>query len=128
MAEQSAGSRISSDAAEWIVAIVSAVLVLALLVFLLSEALTQTGRLPDISLAVTEVVPTAHGYNALVSVTNQGSATAAEVELAGILGDEESRALLDYSPAQSVRQVSLIFTHAATPEEIQLRVLGYTDP
>lgn len=120
--------RSTSETAEWVVAVISAILVLGLMGFLAFEAVTQTGGLPSISLAVKDVVQTSHGYNALVSVTNHGSATAADVALSGRAGDEESQVVLDFSPAMSERQVSLIFRNPVGPDDIELQVRGYVDP
>lgn len=128
MAKPAKQSRSKVDALEWIIAAVAAVLVLGLVLFLAYEAVTQMGGEPDISLEVVKIVETGQTHVVVVSVINDGGATAADVELEARSGTEESHVVLAYSPAQSVREVSMVFSQAVAAQDIALRVLGYVDP
>ena len=101
-------------------------LTLAVLVVILREATTPGGP-PDIE----PTLHTVHGgpgaWQAEVEVRNTGPATAAGVEIEGVLGDETAVATLDYVPAGGKETVTLGF--AADPRAgLELHARGWTEP
>ncbi|WP_127752312.1 hypothetical protein [Devosia sp. 1566] len=117
---------------EWILAALSALVILGLASFLLVEALTKTGSHPELTLRLDAVRQTSDGFVADVTVLNLGHATAAEVGIEGTVGSGQDAVsgsvTLDYAPAQSQSPVALVFDRPVTPETLALRVLGYRDP
>jgi uncharacterized protein (TIGR02588 family) len=117
---------------EWLLAAISALLILGLAGYLLLEAITKTGGNPELSLRLDAVRQSPDGFVAELSVLNRGHATAAEVEIEGTLGSGPEAVTgsvtLDYAPAESESPVALVFDRPVTPETLALRVLGYRDP
>lgn len=123
----------TNERLEWIVASISAVIVVALLGFILFEAVTKTGDRPDISFAINGGGAMAAGYVIEVEVRNDGHVTVAsvDIEAEAVLGAEEteiSSVTLDYLPAESHAEVGLVFSRQVDPEQVRLRVLGYRYP
>ena len=99
---------------EWTVAALSAAMVLALVGFLLHDALTRSPSPPDLDVRSDSVVSVGAGYLVAVTVSNGGGRTAASVQLRGELlqGDsvlETSEAVLDYVPVGAHRHAGLQF-------------------
>ncbi|WIY52011.1 hypothetical protein O9Z70_11020 [Devosia sp. YIM 151766] len=117
-------------AVEWVLGGLSGLIVLGLAGFLVFEGITKSGGEPLLSLQVVRIVNHAQAYGVVIEVRNVGHATAAEVEIAGILaGDPLPRhAVLDYVPAESVREVTFNFTAPVSEDTLELFVLGFVDP
>lgn len=119
-----------AHAIEWVLGALSAAIILGLAGFLVFEGVTRTGSEPLLSLRVVRVVEQANGYGVVVEVRNQGHATAADVEIAGIQDGAPlvRQVTLDYAPAESTREITLVFAGPVAADELQLVVLGYIDP
>lgn len=119
-----------AHAIEWVLGALSAAIIVGLAGFLAYEGATRTGSEPLLSLRVLRIVEQANGHGVVVEVRNQGHATAADVEIAGIRsGDPLVRQVtLDYAPAESAREVTLVFAAPVSEAELELFVLGYVDP
>lgn len=118
---------------EWIVAAFSSVIVLALIGFILYEAITKTGTEPDIRFEFAKAVPMTEGHAIEFLVHNDGHVTVADVQIEGTaeLGGgetETSTVTLNYLPADSDTEIGLGFSREVNPEQVTLRVLGYTYP
>lgn len=118
---------------EWIVAAISSVIVLGLTGFILYEAVTKTGSEPDIRMAIERGVPMTDGYVVEITVRNDGHATVSDVQIEGTaeLGDGETETgnvTINYLPAASGIEVGLGFSREVDPEQVTLRVLGYSYP
>ena len=119
-----------SERLEWIVAALSAVVVVILAGTILFEAVTARGKTPDISLTPGQSYAMASGYGIDVTVRNTGDVTVADVQIEGRLGDlgETSSVTIDYLPASSSVEIGLGFEDEPDPERLALRVLGYHYP
>lgn len=123
----------ANERIEWIVAAISAVIVLALFGFILFEAVTKTGDSPDIRFEIARGVAMTDGYALEVTVHNDGHVTVSgvEIEAEADLGGGEtevSTVTVDYLPAESGTDVGLAFSQEVDPERVTLRVLGYSYP
>ncbi|HEV7292376.1 MAG TPA: hypothetical protein VGN79_08665 [Devosia sp.] len=112
---------------QWVIAAVSSVLVLLLVGSLVLDAITQSGGEPVLRAQVMSVNEDRDGY-AVVEVRNDGRATAASVEIEGIAGPLRARAVLDYSPAHSTQEVTLVFPEAVASGQVEVRILGFAEP
>jgi uncharacterized protein (TIGR02588 family) len=111
---------------EWGMGALGAVIVLAALAVILSEAFGP--REPaELHASLRSARPVAAGWLAEVEVANTGDETAAAVEVEGRLGDRTASATLDYVPAHGVETVVLSFD--ADPRgAVELGVPGWTEP
>ena len=118
----------ATERLEWIIAAFSSLIVLALVGYLAFLALTEKGGAPRLVLAVAETDESRPGY-VLVAVSNEGEATAGDVQVEGTLPEgETAEVTLDYSPANSETPVTLVFSMPVQETEIALRIKGFTDP
>lgn len=131
--ERKQGADRGAPLSEWIVAIVSSVLVLGMLVFTLAEAFRRPGGPARMSVQVDSVVRINEGYLALISLRNDGGETAASVQVHGELRlgaerVEESQVTLDYVPVGADRNAALHFRHDPAAHRLLVRVVGFTPP
>src|SRR5918994_3682111 len=94
----------TTSVSEWIVAISSAALVLALLGFLDYEGVQSPSAPPDVTIEVDSIQKAGSGYLVLFRARNGGRTTAAEVLVEGELETdagkvERSETTIDYVPA-----------------------------
>lgn len=118
---------------EWVIAALSAVLVLALAGFIAFEALSRTGSEPRVALAVERTLAIAEGYAAKIQVRNDGHVTISDVVIEGAIslddGETQTASVtLDYLPAGSDTEIGLGFSQEIDPERLALRIVGYTYP
>lgn len=119
--------------AEWVVAGLSALLVLGMLGYTLRAGLADTELPPELTVRVDSVVPSPAGHLVMFTVRNGGGATAADVSVQGSLsrGDapaETSEATLDYVPISASKAGGLIFSTAPSPDSLEIRVTGFEIP
>lgn len=119
-----------AHAVEWVLGSLSALVVAGLAAFLVYEGVTRTGSDPVLTLHVERLLEEEGGHSVIVKVRNDGHATAADVQIAGIMaGDPLTRSVtLDYAPAQSEREITLTFATPVRAEALDLQVLGFVDP
>lgn len=111
---------------EWILGGLGLLLTLAVLAVMLRDA-TAPGGPPAIEPRLHAVHGGPGGWRAEVEVRNTGAATAAGVEIEGVLGDETASATLDYLPAEGRETVTLGF--AADPRAgLELHARGWSEP
>jgi uncharacterized protein (TIGR02588 family) len=118
---------------EWIVAAVSAVLVLSVLGFLIYDGIRAPRTPPDITVVIDSVGPAGPGYLVLFRARNRGRSTAADVIVEGELEAdtgliEVSRTTLDYVPGGGDQRAGLYFTHDPRRVRLRLKAHGYRDP
>lgn len=118
--------------AEWLVAALSAALVLAMVGFVFYQAISDTGAPPRLVVRVDRVEQAGEAYRVQFRLANGGERTAAAVRVTGELRDGDRvidrRAVsLDYVPAQSERRGALLFSHDPRRYDLQLRAEGYSD-
>lgn len=121
-------------ALEWFAAGIGLALTLALVGFLAWQAFQKPGQLPpDITAEMGAVSEVEGGYVAEVVARNRGPSTAAAVVVTATLRDgEETLATgeitFDYIPGRSRNRGGLFFDRDPREYDLELRVMGYTEP
>jgi uncharacterized protein (TIGR02588 family) len=125
-------SRGATPLLEWISAAIGLAITLGILGYLGSQLRSQRERLPALSVEVGNIVTGPTGYTADITIRNASPATAAHVHVEGTLqtGNEVRRsvALLDYVPGHSSRRAGLTFEEDPSRGNLEVRVIGYTEP
>jgi uncharacterized protein (TIGR02588 family) len=122
-----------TSATEWIVAGLSAALVLGVLAFLLYDGVRRPSTPPDITIAVDSIQRAGPGYVVLFQARNGGRSTAADVVVEGELvantGQvETSQTTIDYVPAGGFQRAGLYFSQDPRRFRLRLRAHGYREP
>jgi uncharacterized protein (TIGR02588 family) len=118
---------------EWVSAAIGLVIVLAVLGFLLYEAVGGSRLPPDVSLSIDSVAQSTNGYLVKLTAINRGGSTAEGVIVEGELRNgneliERSQTTLDYLPPHSKKRAGFFFTRDPRLYELQVRALGYEEP
>lgn len=118
---------------EWVVAGVSALLVVAVIATLLYQQVGTPDTPPQVAVAPERIVDVEGGYLVEFVARNQGNATAADVEIEGRLesGDgrvETSTVTLDFVPANAIRRGGLYFEGDPRAGRLSLDANGYREP
>ena len=100
---------------------------------LLRESFTGGQRVADIRIRVDEILPSADGYLVSVKIENSGDATAAALNVEGVLMRggtqvESSLVTVDYVAAGSERDAALLFSNDPRQGELTVRAKGYIEP
>lgn len=120
--------------AEWASAAAGLIIIAIMVGLLAMEAIRDRGGVPPI-LAVKPVglVSSSGGYVVEIEVSNRAHATAASVQIEGILKQGEadvatSNASLAYVPGGSHRRAALVFSRDPRDYRLELRVTGFERP
>ena len=118
---------------EWVAAAVSTVLVLAVVGYLLYDAVARPQTPPSVQVRADTVLQADGLWLVRFRATNHGHQTAADLKVEGALmradsSVETSEAVLDYVPGRSVRRGGLFFRHDPRAYRLELRALGYQEP
>jgi uncharacterized protein (TIGR02588 family) len=121
------------DTVEWLLGALSAVAVVALIGFLLYQALAVGNLAPEFEVMAGRIEQRGGAYYVEFRALNRGKITAAGATVEGTLmgGDREietSEVTLDYLPAQSERSGALLFQNDPRTYRLQLAVKGYRNP
>lgn len=119
-----------SSRSELAVGVVGGLVTLALIGFLLYQALVLRDRDPQLSAAVVAVEAAAPGFVAQLRVRNTGGGTAEAVHVTGSVTRagstvEEVTATIAYVPPSSSREATLVFAAPPGRGDLQVRVTGY---
>lgn len=130
--QKSAGARGGTSPLEWVVAGVSALVVLGTAGFLVREA-TGPSSPPLITVQVDTVVRAGQGWLVEFQARNSGHSTAAGLVIEGELTSdtgavEKSEMIIDYVPARGKRQGGLFFSHDPRQNRLDIRPKGYERP
>lgn len=123
-----------TQAWEWAVAAAGVAILLAMVGYLLWEAVAQpSSGAPDIVISRTEVVPLGGRYLVRFHVINKGNSTGANVAVSGTLQDgdkviEASRTTIDFVPQHSESEGGLFFDTDPSAYRLGLRIEGYVRP
>ncbi len=123
-----------TPALEWVAAVIGLLLTLSILGAMAWEAWAgESDQAPAIEARVERVVHTGTGYVAEIVLDNRSPATAAAVEVEGELTRRDgttatSTATVDYVPGASMRRAGLVFTDDPRRGQLEIRVLGYSEP
>jgi uncharacterized protein (TIGR02588 family) len=118
---------------EWIAGAVSLAMVGTMLALLAWHAITTDGAAPELSARVEQIVRSQRGYTVRIIVENDSAATAAQVQVEGVLrerGEEvrSSTMVVDFVPGRSRRRGGLLFDLDPREHELSVRVVGYGEP
>jgi uncharacterized protein (TIGR02588 family) len=119
---------------EWIAAGIGLVLIAGILLVIGREALNgETEQLPSIEVRATRIAAAASGFVVEVAAVNRSGATAAIVEVEGVLKSgeaevETSSLAFDYIPGHATRKGGLFFSEDPRKHRLELRALGYQAP
>lgn len=119
--------------AEWVAAALGLALTLSVVGYTVWEGLTEDHGPPRLSVSSEAATQTAAGYILPIVVRNQSHATAAQVEIRGVLrrpGEqpEERHASFAYVPGRGEARGGLVFQRDPAGAPIDLTVDGYADP
>ena len=122
-----------TSTAEWIVAALSAALVLGVVGFLIYDGVRSPATPPDITVEVDSIQPAGPGYLVLFRAENRGRSTAAGVVVEGELQAdtgqvEVSETTIEYVPAGGRQRAGLYFSHDPRRLRLKLRAQGYREP
>ena len=129
--QQSERDQISS--AEWAVAVFGALIVIALIGFLVYDALRDENLPPLLETSIESIEPSGDAYLVEFLVQNSGDATAAGVTIEAELRDgsaalETHTTTLDYVPAHSRRAGGVLFARNPAEFDLEVRATGYQNP
>jgi uncharacterized protein (TIGR02588 family) len=118
---------------EWVAAAVSTLLVLAVVGYLLYDAVARPRTPPAVTVHAEGVLRAGGLWLVEFRARNHGHTTAAVVKVEGELREgertvESSEAVLDYVPGESVRRGGLFFRADPRAYRLELRALGYQEP
>ncbi|MCT7378450.1 TIGR02588 family protein [Chelativorans salis] len=120
-------------ALEWVVGGLSALVVLAIVGFILYHALNTAAMKPELRVLVEQVEATDNGFRVDFRAVNGSDVTAAGVEIEGRIERdaqtiETSGVTIDYIPAHSGQRGGLLFSRDPSRYRLRLVAKGYTDP
>ena len=123
----------STGMAEWVVAAVSAALVLGVIGFLAYDGLVSPQTPPDVTIVVDSIQQAGPGFLVIFRARNSGRKTAAGVIVEGeLMFDngrvETSETTLDYVPAGGEQRAGLYFARDPRSLKLRLRAEGYRSP
>jgi uncharacterized protein (TIGR02588 family) len=118
---------------EWVAAAVSTLLVLAVVGYLLYDAVARPRTPPALTVRADTVLKADGLWLVRFRAENRGHETAAGVKVQGELMEgermvEASEAVLDYVPGESVRRGGLFFRADPRAYRLELRAHGYQEP
>jgi len=126
------GGAAEIPAAERVLGVASALVVLALAVFLMVKALGNDDGAPAVRVEVVEISGAEGGWLVEIEVTNDGNSPASDVEIEGRLegadGPEVGSVTFHQLPSRSSRRGGIWFTENPRTRGLSLRAVGYRAP
>lgn len=131
--KEDAALKPGTSTTEWIIAGIGCLALLAVLVYLLIDAVSGRNGAAQLVVLPVEVSATEGGYVVEFSASNRAGKSVAAVEITGELRDgdevvEESSATIDYIPQNSERLGALIFRSNPEAHDLRLFARGYVEP
>ena len=135
MADRRARKTTTSDIPplEWAVGALGALIVAAVVGFLLHQGLAGDSSPPEIHVEITRIAPVRDGFRVQFEAFNAGSEAAAQVTIEGVLSrpgvePERSEVTLAYLPGKSERGGGLFFDADPRSGDLRVRARSYEDP
>jgi uncharacterized protein (TIGR02588 family) len=121
------------NALEWAVAGISSLIVVAMIGFLVLEALDAAESRPLPVAEVADIAPIQGGYRVEINAMNNGGTTAASVRFRATLERggqtvETAEVTFDFLPAQSSREGAVIFANDPDLHDLVIQAESYTAP
>jgi uncharacterized protein (TIGR02588 family) len=118
---------------EWITGAVSAVIVLAVIVWIGKDGFTDQDTSPDLEGHVLQTEERSDGFQVLFEIANDSSATASQVKVRGEIRNqgsvlESAETVLDYVPGHSKAGGGLIFQQNPAGKELTVRATAFDEP
>jgi uncharacterized protein (TIGR02588 family) len=119
--------------AEWVAAALGLLLTLGVIGYLVWDGLRERDAPPDLSVIAGAPAQVGQGFVVPVTVRNDSPATAADVEVLGVLEQggvviEERRASFAYVPGDGEATGGLVFSRDPRAYRLRLEAEGYADP
>lgn len=132
-ADPSPADRRAVPMLEWVVGVLGALIVAALVGYLVWSAVARDETPPDVRLQVIGIQELPEGYLVRFAAENQGSQAAAALLIEGELelpdGETETgEATIDYLPPRSTREAALVFRNDPVSGDLTIRPKGFTRP
>lgn len=134
MSSQGRKDRDKRPTLEWVVGVVSAVIVAGILAFLGREAVFGDRRPPNLVAAVDRIEAVEGGTLIMIVLSNSGDQAAAEVAVEATIDSTDAEPLqkeisFDYVASHSVRRGAfMVEGPAPSAADIRLNVHGYVQP
>ena len=118
---------------EWGVGALGALIVAAVIGFLLYQGLAGDASPPEIHVEIKHIAPVRDGFRVQFEARNAGGEAAAQVTIEGVLSrpgaePETSAVTLGYLPARSERGGGLFFSADPRGGDLSVRARSYEDP
>jgi uncharacterized protein (TIGR02588 family) len=118
---------------EWVTGAVSAVIVIAVMVWIAKDAIADRDASPDLVGSFVNVERRSGGYQVQFEVRNKASVTASQVTVRGEVRDgdallEATDTVVDYVPGHSTATGGLIFQHDPDGKTIHIQATAFNDP
>ncbi len=109
---------------EWVVFILSAMLIVTVVGYLINDAISDANLPPDLRITLGQPIPSAHGFVVPINVVNKGDQTAQAVELEVPAGAEQATLTYDFLSSGETRDGWVGFSQKPG-RELKARVVGY---
>lgn len=118
---------------EWAAGALGALIVAAVVGFLVYQGLAGEGSPPEIHVEIKRIAAVRDGFRVQFEAANAGSEAAAQVVIEGVLSrpgvePERSEVTLAYLPGQSERGGGLFFAADPRGGDLSVRARSYEDP
>ena len=118
---------------EWVTGVFSTLLVLTMIGWIAAQAILQPDTPPDFRSEMSAIGPVKDGFLVEFEIFNDGTSTAASVEVRGELTEadrpaEVVQATFDYIPGKSSVRGGFLFAQNPEGRDIRIRAIGYTEP
>jgi len=132
-ADPSPAGRRAIPMLEWVIGVLGALIVAALVGYLVWSAVARDETPPDVRLEVLDIQDLPEGYLVRFAAENQGSQAAAALLIEGELElpdgqTETGEATIDYLPPRSTREGALVFRNDPVSGDLTVRPKGFTRP
>lgn len=121
------------DWLEWVTGVISALLVLCIIGWIAGQAILDQDTPPEFRTEILATQAVKGGFRVEFEIFNDGSITAAAVEVRGELMNggstiEDAQVAFDYVPGKSSARGALLFAEDPAGRDIRIRAIGYTEP
>ncbi|WP_377298077.1 hypothetical protein [Rhizobium sp. SGZ-381] len=120
-------------AIEWLVGLVSALLIVVLIAWMAREAIMQESPPPQLDIEITGIEKAGRYFRVDFELANRSDSTAAAVRVEGVLRregaePERSDVTFDYAPAHSSTKGGLLFEGDPAAGTLTVRPTGFAEP